>query len=145
MDEFTKDNLFYVCCLIEYIVRKTKSSHRVVISYFTRKDIERQLRLAPVNHCLSFEQVSDEVIEAYHIPFADNEKTYKYQIPTVQAIGRVYQILIQAVCPDDDIADTLINVFQSFICEEISDFNSNVYYSNPDYLRCSYLEGKMLA
>lgn len=24
------------------------------------------------------------------------------------------------------------------------DFNSNVYYTNPDYLRCSYLEGKML-
>ena len=22
---------------------------------------------------------------------------------------------------------------------------SNVYYTNPDYLRCSYLEGKMLA
>ncbi len=32
-----------------------------------------------------------------------------------------------------------------FITDEISDVNSNVYYTNPDYLRCSYLEGKMLA
>ena len=35
--------------------------------------------------------------------------------------------------------------FPSFITDEISDFNSNVYYTNPDYLRCSYLEGRMLA
>ena len=37
------------------------------------------------------------------------------------------------------------DIFSSFITDEISDFNSNVYYTNPDYLRCSYLEGKMLA
>ena len=36
------------------------------------------------------------------------------------------------------------DIFSSFITGEISDFNSNVYYTNPDYLRCSYLEGKML-
>ena len=34
------------------------------------------------------------------------------------------------------------DIFSSFITDEISDFNSNVYYTNPDYLRCSYLEGK---
>lgn len=32
-----------------------------------------------------------------------------------------------------------------FITDEISDFNSSVYYTNPDYLRCSYLSGEMLA
>ena len=39
----------------------------------------------------------------------------------------------------------ILDVFSSFITDEISDFNSSVYYTNPDYLRCSYLEGKMLA
>lgn len=28
---------------------------------------------------------------------------------------------------------------------EISNFNSSVYYSNPDHLRCPCLEGKRLA
>ena len=44
-----------------------------------------------------------------------------------------------------DAAQAILDVFSSFITDEISDFNSNVYYTNPDYLRCSYLEGKMLA
>ena len=35
--------------------------------HFTKADMERQLRLAEVNHCLSFEQVSDELIEDYNI------------------------------------------------------------------------------
>ncbi|WP_125005709.1 DUF3990 domain-containing protein [Clostridium tagluense] len=35
-------------------------------------------------------------------------------------------------------------VFQSFISDEISDFNISVYYSNPEYLKYSYLEGKLL-
>ena len=145
MDENKKDDLFYVCSLIEYIVRKTNSDHKTVIGCFNKKDIERQLRVASVNHCLSFEQVSDELIETYNIPIFKEKKHFKYQIPTVQSIGRVYQMLILAVCRDNDLAGTLIEVFQSFICDEISDFNSNIYYSNPDYLRCSYLEGKMLA
>ena len=38
-----------------------------------------------------------------------------------------------------------MNVFASFISDEISDFNTNVYYSNPDYLRCCYEEGMLLA
>ena len=145
MDEQKKDDLSYVCSLIEFIVRKTNSDHRTVIGYFGKEDIERQLRLASVNHSLSFEQVSDEIINEYNIPVVENKKTYKYQIPSVQSIGRVYQMLICAVCLDGDIVGTLINVFNSFICDEISDYNSNIYYSNPDYLRCSYLEGKMLA
>lgn len=29
--------------------------------------------------------------------------------------------------------------------DEISNFNSNVYYSNPDYIKCSYEAGELLA
>ena len=28
--------------------------------------------------------------------------------------------------------------------QEISNFNSNVYYSNPDYIKCSYEAGMLL-
>lgn len=48
------------------------------------------------------------------------------------------------VIVNGDVPQTIIDVFSSFISDEISDFNSNVYYSNPDYLRCSFLEGEML-
>ena len=38
----------------------------------------------------------------------------------------------------------LINIFNSFISDEISNFNSDFYYQNPDYLEWSYREGKLL-
>lgn len=42
-------------------------------------------------------------------------------------------------------ADELIKIFTSFISDEISDFNTDLYYQNPDYIECSYKEGKLLA
>ena len=57
----------------------------------------------------------------------------------------LYQGLVLSTMKDEDAAQAILDVFSSFITDEISDFNSNVYYTNPDYLRCSYLEGKMLS
>ena len=117
-----------------------------MISYFSRKAIERQLRLAEVNHCLSFEQVSDELIEELSITNGsfDSVKECKYSVPSESSIGRVYQTLILSSVKDD-LIQTIIDVFSSFISDEISNFNSNVYYSNPSYILCSYEEGKLLA
>lgn len=60
------------------------------------------------------------------------------------SIGRVYQQLVLAVNQGDP-AETLRKVFSSFISDEISDFNSNVYYSNPDYILKSYEADELLA
>lgn len=147
MTEKEQDNLFYFCSLIEFISRKTHNHRKDVIRYFSKEDIKRQLRLAEVNHCLSFEQVSDEVIEDYQIKDGsfDTVGECKYTVPSETSIGMVYLQLILSVCENNDIEQTVIDVFSSFISDEISDFNSNVYYSNPDYLRCSYLDGMLLA
>ena len=67
MTEKQKNDVLYVCSLIETIARKTKNHRQDVIRHFTKAGIERQLRLAEVNHCLSFEQVSDELIEDLNI------------------------------------------------------------------------------
>jgi len=67
-------------------------------------------------------------------------------VPSFQAIGKEYQRLIIDVSSEqDNIVDVLYTVFQSFISDEISDLNSSVYYSPPEYLKYSYLEGKLLA
>ncbi len=147
MNDKRKDDIFYVCTLIEYISRETQNHRKDVIAYFDREALSRQLRLAEVNHSLSFEQVSDEIIEEYNISNGDFDTVAecKYTVPSITSIGRVYQMLVLAVCKDDDVEQAMVDVFSSFISDEISDFNSNVYYSNPDYLRCSYLDGMMLA
>lgn len=146
MTERNKNNVYYVCSLIEYIARKTKNHRQDVIRHFSRQDIKRQIELAEVNHCLSFEQVSDELIEDFSIKDGDFDTVTecRYQVPSVTSIGMLYQQLVLTTMKSD-VCQGIIDVFSSFISDEISDFNSNVYYMNPDYLRCSYLEGKLLA
>lgn len=147
MTEKQKDDIYYVCSLIEFIARKTKNHRQDVIRRFSKADVERQLRLAEVNHCLSFEQVADELIEDYGISDGDFDtvKECRYEVPSFLSIGMLYQELVLSTMKNEDAAQGIIDIFSSFISDEISDFNSNVYYTNPDYLRCSYLEGKMLA
>ena len=147
MTEQQKDDIYYVCSLLEYISRKTRNHRQDVIRYFSLADIERQLRIASVNHCLSFEQVSDEIIDEFGIKEGqfDTVKECKYEVPSVTSIGMLYQDLVLSTMKDENAAKGIIDVFSSFITDEISDFNSSVYYTNPDYLRCSYLEGRMLA
>lgn len=146
MNKKREHDIFYVCTLMEYIARITKNHRSDVIDKFTAEDIEHQLRVAEVNHCLSFEQVSEELIEEYGITEGnyDTVKECKYNVPSVTSIGRVYQQLVLSAGKNRSEANEIIKVFSSFISDEISDFNSSVYYSNPDYLRCSYEEGKML-
>ena len=147
MTEKQKNDVLYVCSLIETIARKTKNHRQDVIRHFTKAGIERQLRLAEGKHCLSFEQVSDELIEDLNIPDGDFDTAAecRYTVPSATSIGMLYQGLVLSTMKDEDAAQAILDVFSSFITDEISDFNSNVYYTNPDYLRCSYLEGKMLA
>ena len=147
MTEKQMNDIFYVCSLIEYIARKTKNHRQDVIRCFSKKDIERQIYDAEVNHCLSFEQVSEELIDWFNIPDGnfDTVAECRYEVPSATSIGMLYQGLVLSTMKNDDAAQAIIDVFSSFITDEISDFNSNVYYTNPDYLRCSYLEGKRLA
>lgn len=37
------------------------------------------------------------------------------------------------------------NFKQNNHLHEISDFNTDLYYQNPDYIECSYKEGQLLA
>lgn len=150
LNEKQKDNLFYVCSLIEYISRTTCNYRKDIITYFPKDIIERQLKLAVVNHCLSFEQVSDELIEKLNIKTGtfNSIKLCKYKTPSVTSIGRVFQRLILEVYEkntEKSLSETIIDVFSSFISDEISNFNSAVYYANPSYLLCSYEEGQLSA
>ncbi len=89
MTEKEKNDLFYVCSLIEYIARQTNNKRGVITEALGRRGVEKQLFDAEVNHCLSFEQVSDEVIEQYKIPEGnfDTITECKYTIPSFQDIG----------------------------------------------------------
>ena len=144
-EQYSQDDVFYVCTLIEYIARKTKNHRQDVVKYFTISEILHQLEAAHMNHCLSLEQVSDEVIEDYHISEGsfDTVKECRYRVPSETDIGRVYQNLVLSLYKDN-YAQGIREVFASFISDEISNFNSNICYSNEDYLKFSFPKGYML-
>lgn len=146
MTEKEKNDLFYVCSLVEYIARKTKNKRGAIVGAIGIDGIRKQLFDAEINHCLSFEQVGDEVIEQYGIRNGtfDTIKSSKYSIPDYQDIGKLYCIMIEDCAEEGKEAEELLRIFSSFISDEISDFQTDLYYQNPDYLECSYRAGKLL-
>lgn len=141
-----KNDLFYVCALIEFIARKTTNKRGDIVRAIGERGLRKQLRDAGVNHCLSFEQVSDEVIEVYDIKNGnfDTISDCKYSVPSFLDIGKLYSIMIIDCAEPGDEVEELIQIFQSFISDEISDFSTDLYYQNPDYLEWSYREGRLL-
>lgn len=141
-----QNDLFYVCSLIEYIARKTKNKRKIVVEKLGPEGVRKQLYDAEVNHCLSFEQVSDELIEQYRITQGvfDTISDCKYTIPSETEIGRLYSIMIEDCAKPGNEVEELIQIFSSFISDKISDFKTDIYYQNPSYLECSYKAGYLL-
>lgn len=146
MTEKQKNDFFYVCSLIEYIARQTQNKRGTVVGLLGREGIEKQLYDAEVNHCLSFEQVSEEVIRQYKIPTGefDTITDCKYTVPSFLDIGKLYCIMIENCTEKGKEIEELLKIFSSFISDEISDFQADVYYQNPSYLKCSYEAGYLL-
>ena len=144
-----KDNdLFYVCGLIDYIARKTKNERSYVVNQLGKKRLEKIYDLADIYHCDNIDQVSDEFIDEAAIKDGafDNVGECKYSIPSHWDIGKVYKRLIIRVseAEDKDRIDALVEVYNSFISPKIDDYNSSVYYENPEYIFECYKEKKMI-
>ena len=131
---------------MEYIARETKNYRREVVKTIGEEGIKKLLHDAEVDHCLSFEQVSDEVIDYYQIKEGkfDTISTCKYRVPSYLDIGKLYGIMIEDCAKPGEEVQELIKIFSSFISDEISNFNTDLYYQNPDYLEWSYRDGKLL-
>ena len=146
MTEKERNDYFYVCALIEYIARETQNHRGDIVKQIGKEGLEKLLYDAEVNHCLSFEQVSDEVIEYYKIKNGDFDtiSECKYSVPSYLDIGKLYSIMVEDCSDSGQELDVLIKIIDSFISDEISDFNTDLYYQNPSYLECSYQAGKLL-
>ena len=146
MTDKEKNDYFYVCALIEYTARKTCNHRGDITEAIGLEGIRKLLHDAEVDHCLSFEQVSDEVIEYYKIKMGDFDTVSKckYTVPSYLDIGKLYSIMIEDCAEKGQEAEELMRLFSSFISDKISDFNTDLYYQNPDYLEWSYREGRLL-
>ena len=147
--ESRKDNdLFFTCSLIDYIGRKTKNTRADVVNALGKKRLEKIYDLADVYHSDNIDRVSDDFIEECKITKGnfDNVGECGYSIPSHWDIGKVYKRLIKQVSREkgEEIIDTLIKVYNSFISPKIDDYNSSMYYENPSYLLECYLENQVI-
>ena len=143
-DRQSLNDILYFCTLIEFIARKTNLSRKEVIDYFTLEDISNELQDADINHCNSFEEVSDETIARYGIKASNDLYGNNDSAPSFLKIGFVYKNLVSDIADSDTIAKTIKDVFSSFISEEISNYDSDIYFASSDYLKICFLEGKLI-
>lgn len=142
------NDLFFTCSLIEYISRKTKNIRADVVNKLGKTRISKIYELADVYHCDNIDSVSDYFIDDANIHMGefDNLSDCGYTVPSHWDIGKVYKRLIKMVAEDEKkgTVDALIEVYSSFISSKIDDYNSSVYYENPNYIFECYKENKML-
>lgn len=135
--------LFYTCSLIEYIGRKKCRDRAAVVKKMGKKNISRIYRDADVLHCEPIEKISDEWIKIANIYAGkfDNVSSCRFSVPDYWDIGDVYQRLITDV-NNDDLIETLLDVYESKLSGGIMNFNSALYYQSRDLLKEMYLEEK---
>lgn len=140
-------DLFFVCSVIEFIGRERRLARSIVVSSMGKSNIERLYQYADVFHCEPIAKVADDFIIDCKIPVGnfDNVASCKYDIPSYWDIGHVYARLIEDVNTNgNDVISTLIEVFNSPLCQLLSNFNSDLYYQPREYLRECYLAGDII-
>ena len=142
-----ENDLFFVCSFIEYIARKTNNKKSYIVKKIGKELLQKIYNLAEVYHSENIEKVSDEIIEQSKIERGNYDiiGNCKYNIPTYWDIGKVYKRLILMVNNDEnEYINTLYGVLSSWIIEKIDNYNSSMYYENPDYIYECYKEGKVI-
>ena len=138
--------LFYTCSLIEYIARETKNRRNTVVESLG-DDLERIYNYQDVFHCEPIAKVADDFITRNNITVGDYDIISKcrYEIPDYWDIGEVFERLIEDSYTDEkDVFKGIREVYDSWITDEILNFNSDLYYQPRDYLALCYKENKIM-
>jgi hypothetical protein len=137
--------LFYTCSLIEFIGRKCHQKRGTVVNMLGEETIDRIYRNADILHCEVIDSVADRYIELKAVPDGDfdNVSSCKYTVPDYWTIGAVYERLIEDVSTEIS-AQAIMTIFNSWISDSISNYNTDFYYQPRDYIKECYLAGKVL-
>ncbi|GAA0746379.1 hypothetical protein [Clostridium oceanicum] len=141
------DNLYFTCCLLEYIARKTLNETEVIVNYLGEEGISWIHEYADVLHCENIDAVTHELVERYNIQDGDYHcdkycEEYDFELTSVWAIGAVFARLIEDI--GNDTTKTLIEVYNSYIGKCINNYLYGFYTSSPQIIYGSYKAGEML-
>ena len=116
--------LMFTCSLIEFIGRQ---QHLVL-------------------HSEPIASVADTYVELASLQTGsfDNVAACRYLVPDYWTIGAVYARLIEDVGTGENPIDDLEHVYESWVSDAISNYNTDFYYQPRDYIKECYLAGEVL-
>lgn len=138
--------LFFTCSLIEQLGRTLRCKRSDVVSALGEQGLSAIYDHADILHCEPLQKVAEDVVEEFSLGNGsfDNVAQAKFSVPDVWTMGKVYARLIEDVSDEDNVVDTLLNVYSSWIDEKLSDYNSSLYYEPRDYVAECYRQGMIL-
>lgn len=146
-DQIKKDDVYFVCYMIERIARQLKQPNRYVVNAMGHDELAKKLSLADVLHAENPLAVAADWIEEYQLQTGNYDVTkvneqYCTKIPTATQMGKVYKRLIMnTLQSEEDYADAIIRVYNHPICETIDNYNCGAYYEPSPYIARSYYAG----
>lgn len=137
--EITFNDLFFVCYMIERTARSLKQRNSYVVSCLGLDGLKRELSIADTNHCLNPEQVVANWKEEYALTSGLTDVTnvdakFTDKVPSDLQMGKVYARLIDSINTDDNLAENIVKVYSSPICDAIDNYNSSAYFE-PSYVQ----------
>ena len=146
-EEISKDDLLFVCYMIERVSRKLHQRNLYTASRIGRKNLEHCLSVADVLYAEKPEDVEDQWIADYGLEMGSFDisrvdLSLVERIPSVLAMGKVYcRLILDTMQPDEDYADGIIHVYSSGIGRIIDDCNASAYCEPPYVIARAYLNG----
>ncbi|EHI57848.1 MAG: hypothetical protein ACLTC4_12360 [Hungatella hathewayi] len=138
-EEIEKDDLYFVCYMIERVARRLKKRNSYVVNAIGKEELAKLLSLANVLHSENPVQVEDEWIDKYSLTTGEIDVTVVdrelvTEIPRPTQMGKVYQrLILDTMMPDEDYADGIIRVYNHELCDTIDNYNCSAYYE-PSYV-----------
>lgn len=142
----TFNDLYFVCYMIERVARTLHRRNRYVVHAMGYDGLWHELSTAATNHCLNPWQVVDDWISLYHLEPGTVDVTqidprFTDKVPSPTQMGKVYARLIESVSQEDDLTKTMMQVYDSPLCDTIDNYNSSAYYE-PSYVQTrAYFNG----
>ena len=138
-EEIEKDDLYFVCYMIERVARRLKKRNSYVVNAIGKEELAKLLSLANVLHSENPVQVGDEWIDKYSLTTGEIDVTVVdrelvTEIPRPTQMGKVYQrLILDTILPDEDYADGIIRIYNHELCDTIDNYNCSAYYE-PSYV-----------
>lgn len=138
-ERIQKDDVYFVCYMIERVARKIHQKNRYVVNQIGKKNLEHLLSVANVLHAENPLQVEDDWIEEYALKDGENDVTnvdvdLVEKIPSPLQMGKVYlRLIYDTGLPDENEVDGIVRVYNDPICDVIDNYNCSAYYE-PSYV-----------